>query len=489
MVASAPDAIDRRRRLGGILATGVVWLAGSTLVAATQPTFDRRITGAAAALAGIGTILVVAWLTTDKNRRFFRSVVGAIVAVSLTTGYLLQRLHVLGPYFGAGGLIERIVLPLLVVLLAPLVVAALARQGVWAQRATLLRSARPLDWIFASYVTVVALPALAVGLHHHNRLLYIGQDLGLIVFFAFMYLVGRTVDADSARALASEFVDLLLLLAVGQLVLPTLVETPPIYSFVEAAAAGALAFALLRPRSARLLPVGIAVVLLGADVVTIRHGVGSTSSTAIELAGALAVLGYLVLRIRPLVPEWLIVAVAIVGIAGFIGLTSDGATLRGQYHGGDQSNLGRTYEARQVRAAVRRSPISLALGRGLGATIDETHAPPAFRKSLVSGGRNLAHVQELHLLDYSFLLKTGFLGLAWLAAFVLGLAVLGLRALERAARERDPSLVIYLSLPLIGFVQALAATSHLPANPLNGLALGILVTCFGAARPESARDD
>jgi hypothetical protein len=84
-------------------------------------------------------------------------------------------------------------------------------------------------------------------------------------------------------------------------------------------------------------------------------------------------------------------------------------------------------------------------------------------------------VQEVHLLPYEFLLKDGLLGFAWLAAFVVGVAILGIRALETATRHRDPTLVVYAALPLLGLTAALAAATHLQDNPLNAFALGVLV--------------
>ncbi len=482
-VAGTPGVAGRRRRLRNGLATGVFWIAGSAIVTVAQPSSDRRLAAAGAVVAGLTVILVVAWLTEDPRRRYFRSVVWTIVAVSVTSDWLLRRLGVAGPHFATAGLVERIALPLLVVLLAPLVLSALYRHGLWEQRATLLRSARPMDWVFGAYATVVALPALAVGLAHHDRLLFVAQDLGLIVFFVFMYVVGRAVDADTGRTSATELVEVLLALAVAQFLLFKW-EVAPLFVYIEAVCTGAIAVALLLPRTARVLPVALAITLLAFDAVRIKNG--GSSTTAIELGGALALLAYLVARRLRAVPQWVVVPLAVVAFAGFVGFTSDGATLRGEYYGPDPSNRGRTYEAHQVRRAVRHSPVSLVFGRGLGSTINESHAPSAFKSSLISGGRDLAHVQEIHLLVYSFLLKTGFLGLFWLAAFAVGLAALGVRALERAARERDPSLVVYTALPLIGFVQALAATSRLPANPLNALALGILVTCLGAPRVRRA---
>jgi lysophospholipase L1-like esterase len=474
IVGTSSDARTRRKQRWIGLAIGVVWLGGSGLVAAAQPGSDRRLAAIGGATAGILVILVVSRLTADPARRYVRSVVGAIVASSVASEWLLWRLDASSSGFEIDGMVKRIVLPLLVVLVAPL-----AAKELWTRRTRALNAARPMDWIVAAYGSVVLVPALAVGLMHHNRLLFIAQDLGLIVFFCFMYLVGRAVTAEAARASAAELVEVLLLLATARWMLVSW-DVFPIYSYFEAAAAGALAVLLLQRRSTRLLPVGLAIALLALDAEQVRAG--TNSSTAVELAGALGILAYLALRARRVLPQWLLVAGALVAIAGFVGLTSDGSALRGQYYGPDASNAGRTYEAHAVRAAVGHSPSAL-LGRGLGGTIDETSAPPAFRTTLVYGGRDLAHVQEIHLLVYSFLLKAGYLGLAWLAAFLAGLAILVFRGLERAARQRDPRLVVYVALPFLAVAQASAASSRLQSNPLTGLALGILVTWLAARRP------
>jgi hypothetical protein len=491
LASGRPGAVARRRRIRASLTTGAVWVVGCTAVALAQPGSDRKLTAAVSAAAAIAVILIVRRLTADPARRYFRSVVGAMVTVSLFSGWLLRRLGTVtaSASFGAAGVVERIALPLLVVLLAPLVVDALPREltrprELWARRAALGRAARPLDWIMVAYPTVVAMPALLVGIAHHDRLLYVAQDLGLIVFFVFVYVAGRAVDPGTARARSDELVGVLLVLAAAQFVLLGWLPAP-LYSYIEAACAGALAVALLHPRRAPLLPVGLAVTLLGADVASILNSRQTQASVAIELYGAFALLAYLAVALRRPVPRWLVVGVTVVALIVFVGFTTDGAALRGQYHGRDESNVGRTYEAHQVRAAIRHSPVSIVFGRGLGSTIDETGAPPIFKSALRSGGRDLAHVQSIHLLAYSFLLKTGFLGLAWLAAFAVALAILVYRTLEQTVRGRESSLVVYAALPLLGFLQAQGATSHLLANPLNSVALGILVTCLAA--PAAAR--
>ena len=487
--AAGRPGVDARQRRVASFPTAAVWLIGSAAIAVAQPGSDRKLAAAVSAIAGIAAILAVSRLTADPARRYFRSVVAAIVTVSVISGWMLRVLGVANVIFGAGGLVERIVLPLLVVLLAPLVIYALPKdlrarpRELWARRAALREAARPLDWIVGAYATIVAIPALLVGLAHHDRLLYVAQDLGLIVFFVFMYAVGRTIDARAAESGAEEFVGILLLLAGSQFVLLGW-QPAPLYSYIEAACAGALGIALLRPQRIRLLPLGLAVALLLADAAGILNTKTQTS-VAVELYGALGVLAYVALCLRRRVPRWLLVGLAVVGIVGFVGFTNDGATLRGQYRGSDQSNLGRTYEAQQVRAVTLHSPVSVVFGRGLGSTIDESGASPVFKQALQSGGRDLAHVQEIHLLGYSFLLKTGFLGLAWLAVFAVGLLAIVGRALERAARTREPGLVVYAALPLLGVMQAQAATSHLSANPLVALSVGVLVTCVGA-RPAAS---
>jgi hypothetical protein len=484
-IASASEAA-RRQPLRGNLATGVFWLAGSAVVVAAQPGGDRKLAAVGAAVAGIAAILVLAGLTADPARRYFRSLIGAMAAVSVVGDLLVQHLVGSASSFVQYGLDTRIALPLIFVLLAPLVLRALPTRlrspALW--REHVWREARPLDWLAAAYALLI-LPALALGLHHHAPKTYIAQDLGLMVFFVFAYVAGRAVSADAARASAIELVVLLLALAVAQALLGW--DTTPIFTYVEAACTGAIAFALLRKDKGRqrLLLLAAAIALLANDAVAIREGTGST--TSIELAAALGIVAYLVVRVRGFLSQRLVIAIAAIALAGFLAFTADGATVRGQYHGIDESNLGRAYEAHQVRETIRSSPVSFVFGRGLGGSIDETGAPKLFAESLVYGGRDLAHVQEVHLLPYEFLLKNGLLGFAWLAAFVAGVVILGIRALETAARERDPTPVVYAALPLLGVAAALAAATHLQDNPLNAFALGVLVTRLdGKALPSPA---
>ena len=473
----AADRPARRARLRTNLGTGAFWLLGGGGVPGAPPPPPRTRAGGGAGAAGSATILVVSRLTADRDRRYFRALIGAVVAVSVVGDWLLQRLTGNGNGFQLYGLDTRVALPLIFVLLTPLVLGALPTRlrsrALWRDRAVILREARPLDWLTAAYGLLIV-PDLALGLAHHAPKSYIGQDLGLIVFFVFAYVAGRAVSAEAARASAAELVVVLLVLGAAQALLGW--DTTPVFTYVEAACAGAVAFALFQPNKTRLLMLGLALVLLAREAVAIKDGTGST--TGIEVAAALGVIAYLVVRMRHLLPQWLVVAVAVAALAGFLAFTADGRTVRGQYHGTDQSSLGRAYEAFKVREATHSSPVAFVFGRGLGGSIDETRAPRLFAESLVYGGRDLAHVQEVHLLPYEFLLKYGLLGFAWLAAFIVGVAILGIRALETATRDRDPTPVIYAALPLLGIAAALAAATHLQDNPLNAFAIGVLATRF-----------
>jgi hypothetical protein len=472
--------------------TSLFWILGSAVVIVAQPGLDRKAAGLVSAVAGMAAIVLVRVLTPDPARRYLRSLIATIIAVPVAAVWVIRALLANGRTdagigFYIDGLEKRITLPLMFVLLAPLVLRAIPEdlrrpRALWKERASLWGRTALMDRIFLAYCAV-AVPAFLLGLAHRAPHSYFGQDLGLVVFFVFMYAAGRAAIATAALDWAEELVDILLLLAVTHFALLGW-ETSPIYNYIEAACAGAVAFALFRPSRSRLLSLGVAVAILVGEAIAVYEGTDST--VTIEVLGALGIIGYLLVRRRDLVPQWLIVAAAVIALASFVAFTGDGRTLRGQYHGPDVSNVGRTYEAERVRARVRHSPVSLVFGRGFGSTVDLRGGPRVYTQTLVTSGRDLAHVPEVHLLAYSFLLKEGLLGVLWLLAFAVGVVVLGVRALERSARTRDPSLVVYAALAMLGLVAALAAASHLPANPLDGLSIGLLVTCLGATRPASA---
>jgi hypothetical protein len=490
LVPPRPDSL--RSRFGGSAARWLFWIIGGAVVAAAQPTLDRRAAGAAAAVAGIAAVSIVRRLDSSPTRRYLRSLLAGILAVSIAADWGL-RIGLGSPATGGTSFLvygeaKRIILPFLFVLLAPVVLetllAELRFRDIWRSRATVWRRLRWMDRIVLPY-TAIAIPALLIGLAHHWPLTYVAQDLGLVVFFVFMYIAGRAAGGTDAEAWAAELVDVLLLVAVAQLVFFGW-NVAPLYAYVEAASVGAIALVFLRPqaRTGGFLRLTVAILLLASEAAASVIRTTTASTIGLGLLMGVAVLGYVALRLRPLVPIAALVAVAAVAVVGVVGFTHDGAALRGQYRGSDQSNIGRTYEAKQVRAEVRSSPVSLAVGRGFGSTIDESGAPRTFRKTLTTGGRDLAHVPEVHLIVYAFLLKMGVMGLVWLAAFGLGLAVVAFQALERAARTREPAFVVYAALPLIGIAAASAGASNLQANPLNALILGLLVACL--ARPPAA---
>jgi hypothetical protein len=484
-VAGAPRAtagLGGRLHVGWI--TGMVWLIGSLIVIAAQPGTDRKAAALVTAVCAIAAILGVRYLTADPARRYLRSLLAAVVVVPVAAVWMLRALLLtastqINATFYIDGLEKRITLPLLFVLLAPIVVQALPPsllrpKTTWRTTTALWRESRWMDWIMLAYL-VVAIPAFLYGIPHHVAWSYFAQDLGLVVFFTFMYVAGRAASGEAALGWADELVDVLLLLALTHFVLLGW-GTSPIYNYIEAACTGAIVIALFRPSRRALLPAAIAVMILVADAIAVVNGTDST--VTVSVLGAVGIVAYILIRRRELLPRWLIVGVAVVALVGFLGFTSDGRTLQGRYHGPNVSNAARTFEARLVRHAVRSSPTALVIGRGFGSTLDMRNAPPSFETTLTNAGRDLAHVPEVHLLVYSFLFKEGLLGVLWLIAFAVGLFVLGLQALERTARTRNPSYAVYAAIPLLGLVASLAAASHLPANPLNGLSVGLLVACM-----------
>lgn len=473
-LAASAERVTGRWSLRANLATGIFWLLGSAIVAMAQPGTDRKLAAFATAGVAIAVLLLVAALTENPRHRYARCLVAGVITVPVASTWLLNHLVSNQGVFQIGGLETRIGLPLMFVLFVPLLVREIPRELIVTPLA-LLRRAGAMDWVMLSYAALI-LPGLALGFAHHSYKTYIAQDLGQVVFFVFIYAAGRAVTAQAARVSAGALTDLLLLLAIGNTILLRGV-TPPLYTFLGGACAAAAGYLLLRPRDVPLLRVGLAAVVLAAQAVAVRNG--TSSSVTVELAGAIAVIAYLLVRIRPVVPRWLIVGLALVALLVFVGFTGDGRTLQGRYYGANPSNDARTYEAQQARSEVTQSPVSVVLGRGFGATYDATHASLLFRQTLLGGGRDLAHVPEIHLVAYDFLLKLGLAGLAWLAAFLVGLAILVLHGLEIAVRKREPSLVLYAALPLLGVAAASAAAPHLLVNPLIPFALGVLVTRFG----------
>jgi hypothetical protein len=220
----------------------------------------------------------------------------------------------------------------------------------------------------------------------------------------------------------------------------------------------------------------------------------STSSQTFELVIGAALLAYFMLRRTDLLPRHALWPAAAVALAVVLGFTTAGSVLLGTYDGGDVSNRGRSEEARVVREAVSSSPSSLVVGKGLGATVDLSNAPPVYAKTLELAGRDVAAVDDVHLLHYELLLKRGLFGIVWLAAFVVLLIRLVAIAADRVFGWREPDLVFFTLMPVLGTVSSFAAASHLFANPLIALALGILVTALAgspatdtAPRPAASR--
>jgi hypothetical protein len=179
--------------------------------------------------------------------------------------------------------------------------------------------------------------------------------------------------------------------------------------------------------------------------------------------------------------------VAIAGcvvIAGSSAVPDVRSIVTAKYDGGDVTVQQRVYEARAVRDLLD-DPGSVLVGEGFGATVDLSQSPDA--KTIGAYRADLDEVDDVHLLPYDILLKRGLLGLAWLAALVLAILALTWSAIGQARRGDTGLLSVAAAVCVaIGFVNAVPAASHLLANPLTALMLGLLVSYV--ARPAPATE-
>ena len=274
---------------------------------------------------------------------------------------------------------------------------------------------------------LLILPDLALGLAHHAPKTYIAQDVGLIVFFVFAYVAGRTVNSEAGRASAAELVVVLLVLAAAQVLLGW--DTTPIFTYVEAACAGGVAFALLRPNRPRLLLLSLALALLAHDAVAVKNGSGST--TGIELAAALAIVAYLVVRVRHRLPQWLVVAVACATLTGFLAFTADGADRARpvpRYGPVEPRAHLRSSSGAAGRSTARRCPSSSDAGSAEASTRrrrrGSSRSPSSTGDAISRTSRRCTSSPTSSCSSTACSDSPG-----WLQ-FVVGVAILGIRALE-----------------------------------------------------------
>jgi hypothetical protein len=193
------------------------------------------------------------------------------------------------------------------------------------------------------------------------------------------------------------------------------------------------------------------------------------SSAGIAQVGACA--GILVLS---LIPRTFRITGAVVAALGTFVLllnTDLPALMMGQLGLTDDVTLEhRAYEAAQVFRLVTADPVSLIFGLGPSATVNLTQSPDA--DTLLSSGRTLTAVDDVHFLTSWVLLKFGLLGLVWLVVVLIAFVVEGRHVMSR--KRPDVFSVAMLMFAAAGIAAALPAATFFFSSPLPALALGIL---------------
>jgi len=460
------SAFSRPHPLAAV-ATAVL---GAALVAGAQTAADKRLVGVACAAVTLLALGVIRRVYGRNDRRGLELSAFAVAIITPVAADVGMRVARSGTQpFLHDAQAKRVAIPLMFVLFAALLL----------DRSLPRLRLCTTDVAFMALATIVTLPALALGLANHNELSPVGQDLGLIVFATAAYGAGRAALAPAERSV--DRVALLSLLALGVgTQLYGLTTLSVLYSYYVAAAAAAPFYALRRRRDLWLL-------LPAAFLLVRAVQTAGASSLHFQVVTAVAALGYLLLRT---LNRWVGRASLVAGAAAVAlvaATTSAGSALIGTYAGPDPSLASRTTEARQVRRAVDRSTLALALGAGLGATVDLSGTPRANVITLEQSGRDIHHVNDVHLLEYEFLLKWGVLGLLWLAAFLLALLVVLFRAGERWVSDHEPRIVLYSLMVMTGLVEGSTAATSWFANPLPMLMLGMLVSAIAVPRRAQAR--
>jgi hypothetical protein len=210
-----------------------------------------------------------------------------------------------------------------------------------------------------------------------------------------------------------------------------------------------------------------------------------------DVAVSGAVIGQVVIcagvtAVLVVVPKRMRVGIVVLASCAAVYLFQQGHGLElvsGQYVSDDVTLAHRSYEAGQVLHLIAAHPWGMFFGFGPGATVDLTNSPDA--ATLLSSGRDLTAVDDVHLMSGYLLLKMGALGLAWFCMLVGAMWRISLSCI-RAKDDLTTFRAVLLVYVLAGVVLALPAATHLFTNPIVPLFLGVLwATTPGAGRRQT----
>lgn len=386
-------------------------------------------------------------------------------AVAFTTGRGQQT-------FAAFGAAKQYTLPVVYLVIALAIVLP----------AKVARGRRPTmpAWVW--------LPSAAIGLalignalipgSGAGSLLNIAQGLALFGGFSMLAWFGLSATEWSPKQQGR----LVALLLLGALVAGA-TRAHGFTPFVALAVPGFFSAVVLLIRSPGKRPrYFLLAVLLGALMVWNLQPDPNRPTSAAVLAQVAACAAVVLLVFVPRVFRPAVLVLGLLAVTYLFFTHGGPQLLSGHYQSTDVTIAQRSYEAAQVDAGWQDNVFTLLVGHGPGATVDLASSPDA--GTLLSSGRNLHAVDDVHLLTAYLVLKVGLVGLAWLLLLVVAVW----KVTVSCVRSNDPGQgwrLFMLLFVIAGVVNAFPAATNLFVNPLVPLFLGVLWATRGATpRPQ-----
>jgi hypothetical protein len=421
-----------------------------TIGAERKRSFGRAPNGPRSAVIGVERGLVIT---------LFVTLLGAVaVAIAFHSGA--------GPSqsFAANGFAKRLLLPAML-----LVLTAVAVYG-W--RIARPRVSPPLWWWLLVAALLISVLRVVVSDNTPSSVLGLAQSGALLGGALMLFVLGCVISEMSSRTATS-----LLLIASAATIGSLWLGTNSLVPFVGVAIPTIAALIYVGLRESRgiavLAGIGLAV-WTAVNLSTTRAEVSLALVAQIVVATAVLAAALLprILRGLALVAGGVLTALQVLG-NGYLKI------FFGYYAVEDVTLAQRGYETRQVWEDLTSSgALDMLVGRGPASTVNLTWSPDA--ATLLAAGRDIASVDDTHLLTTWFLLKFGIIGIVVFALLLVTVGRLSLFAL------RQPRPVAADLVPLIyvlsGIAFAVPAATNLFVEPATFLALGVLWARFRAAR-------